>query len=104
MLTAPDWNSLLDTALIYDQLMKTGDLRFMGELRLREAQFGATPADRARLNVDVGPTIDASLNAAGKDATVSRIDERRVSRAADLDANGMSITRRDRVIRGGDDG
>ncbi|MFJ8755669.1 hypothetical protein [Streptomyces cyaneofuscatus] len=45
-----DWQYLLDTALIHARLWR-GDLSSAGELRLRVAAFGATPADRARLRM-----------------------------------------------------
>ncbi|MFB7594303.1 hypothetical protein [Streptomyces sp. NPDC056160] len=45
-----DWQYLLDTALIHARLWR-GDLTAAGELRLRVAAFGATPADRARLRM-----------------------------------------------------
>ncbi|WP_405674879.1 hypothetical protein OG292_03215 [Streptomyces sp. NBC_01511] len=45
-----DWQFLLDTALIHARLWR-GDLSAAGELRLRVAAFGATPADRARLRM-----------------------------------------------------
>jgi len=47
---ASDWQFLLDTALIHARLWR-GDLSAAGELRLRVAAFGATPADRARLRM-----------------------------------------------------
>jgi hypothetical protein len=45
-----DWEYLLDTALIHARLWG-GDVSAAGELRLRVAAFGATPADRARLRM-----------------------------------------------------
>lgn len=45
-----DWQYLLDTALIHARLWR-GDLSTAGELRLRVAAFGATPAYRARLRM-----------------------------------------------------
>ncbi|MFF2189251.1 hypothetical protein [Streptomyces sp. NPDC058155] len=45
-----DWEYLLDTALIHAQMWR-GNLTAAGELRLRVAAFGATPADRARLRM-----------------------------------------------------
>ncbi|MFD9282783.1 hypothetical protein ACFWD7_36915 [Streptomyces mirabilis] len=49
-LGSADWQYLLDTALIHARLWR-GDLTAAGELRLRVAAFGATPADRARLRM-----------------------------------------------------
>lgn len=50
--TPADWAYLLDTALIHNALWQ-GNLSAAGELRLRLANFGATPADRARLRIQV---------------------------------------------------
>jgi fructosamine-3-kinase len=49
--TAMEWNYLLDTAVLHGELW-SGNTRtgVAGELRLRLAQFGPTPADLARLN------------------------------------------------------
>ncbi|MEV8394821.1 MULTISPECIES: hypothetical protein [unclassified Streptomyces] len=49
-LGSADWQFLLDTALIHAQMWR-GNLTAAGELRLRVAAFGATPADRARLRM-----------------------------------------------------
>lgn len=48
--TSSDWSYLLDTAILHAQLW-TGKATVAAELRLRVAQFGATPADRARLRI-----------------------------------------------------
>lgn len=56
--TATDWSVLVDTALIHARLWR-GDVRAASELRLREASFGATPADRARLRITFAQADDA---------------------------------------------
>lgn len=48
-----DWLTLADTAVIHNQFMRKRTFTLAGELRLRMAQFGATPADRMRLKIDV---------------------------------------------------
>lgn len=48
--TANDWSELLDTAVLHGMYWH-GDLKAASELRLRVANFGATPADRARLRI-----------------------------------------------------
>lgn len=48
--TATDWDNLMDTAILHSRLWR-GDIRVAPELRLRVANFGATPADRARLRI-----------------------------------------------------
>ncbi|MCU8589934.1 hypothetical protein [Streptomyces sp. A13(2022)] len=45
-----DWEYLLDTALIHARFW-SGNLSLAGELRLRVAEFGATPSARARLRM-----------------------------------------------------
>jgi len=47
---ASDWEYLLDTALIHARYW-SGNLSLAGELRLRVAEFGATPSARARLRM-----------------------------------------------------
>lgn len=48
--TATDWSELMDSALLHARVW-SGDLRWLPELRLRTAKFGATPEDRARLRI-----------------------------------------------------
>lgn len=50
--TDTDWSSLLDTAMVHTR-MWGGDPRLAAEVRIREAKFGATPEDRARLHLEV---------------------------------------------------
>ena len=55
MLTGPDWDYLLDTALLHHQMWMSGgkNSERAAEIRLRVAAFGATPADRLRLRLEV---------------------------------------------------
>ena len=55
MLTAPDWDYLLDTALLHHQMWVSGgkNSERAAEIRLRVAAFGATIADRLRLRLEV---------------------------------------------------
>jgi hypothetical protein len=53
MVTRADWDYLLDTALLHHEMWKTRRFELGGEIRLRVANFGATPADRQRLRADV---------------------------------------------------
>lgn len=46
-----DWSYLLDTALMHHAMWEKGAWTLAAEVRLRVAQFGATPADRMRLRV-----------------------------------------------------
>lgn len=46
-----DWSYLLDTALMHHAMWEKGQWTLAAEVRLRVAQFGATPADRMRLRM-----------------------------------------------------
>ncbi len=50
-MTSTDWSSLLDAALLHARIWGEGELKWLGELRLREGKMGATPEDRARLRI-----------------------------------------------------
>lgn len=73
MLTEPDWEFLLDTALLH-HLMWSGDLRLVAEVRLRVAKFGATPEDRRRLQMEV-KRPDPPKDSTGP-GTVTRLADR----------------------------
>lgn len=49
--TGPDWAFLMDTALLHAAVWADGQLKLLGELRLRTAKYGVTPEDRARLRI-----------------------------------------------------
>lgn len=53
MVTEPDWDFLLDTALIHHTMWKNGRWEFANEVRMRVAQFGATPAARRALKQEI---------------------------------------------------
>lgn len=53
MLSAPDWDFLLDTALLHHIMWTKGRWDFAGEVRLRVAKFGATVEDRLRLKAEI---------------------------------------------------
>ena len=56
--TANDWSELLDAAVLHG-LVWTGEAKWLPELRLRVAKFGATPDDRARLRITFAQADDA---------------------------------------------
>lgn len=56
--TSTDWSELLDTALLHARVW-SGELRWLPELRLRTAKFGATPEDRARLRIQFAQADEA---------------------------------------------
>lgn len=72
--TRNDWSELLDAAILHGRLW-SGDVKVAAELRLRVANFGATPADRARLRIQFA-TAD-TVEAKRPTARVSSARERR---------------------------
>lgn len=73
--TELDWSYLLDTARIHAAFWN-GDLKVASELRLREAKYGFTPEDRARLRIQFAQATEAEYDTARKvDLSLSRFDE-----------------------------
>lgn len=87
MMTAPDWDFLLDTALMHHEMWRTRRFELAGEIRLRVQQFGATPEARARLRFEVAvPAPDAAPAAQpSSGAIVSQMGDERWKRLADED-------------------
>jgi hypothetical protein len=56
--TSTDWSELLDTALLHARVWQ-GELKYLPELRLRTAKYGATPEDRARLRIQFAQADEA---------------------------------------------
>lgn len=56
--TETDWSELLDTALLHARFWK-GETKLATELRQRVANFGATPADRAKLRIQFAAADEA---------------------------------------------
>jgi len=61
--TANDWSELLDAAVLHG-LVWTGEAKYLTELRLRVAKFGATPDDRARLRITFAQADEAETKRA----------------------------------------
>lgn len=51
MMGPTDWAFMIDTALMHHDLWSKRQWTLAAEVRLRLAQFGATPADRLRLRI-----------------------------------------------------
>lgn len=67
-----DWSYLMETAFIHTKFWN-GDLKCAAELRLRMANFGSTPADRARLRIQVVTADEVTAKAeARKNGPASR--------------------------------
>ncbi|WP_201308842.1 phage terminase small subunit [Puerhibacterium puerhi] len=75
MLSGPDWDFLLDTALMHHVMWSRQKWEFASEVRLRVAKFGATPEDRLRLRVEIETPEEAPVGEAS--ATVTSISDRR---------------------------
>lgn len=74
-----DWEALIDTARVHDAYWRSSGkamLEYAAELRLRLAQFGAAPADRARLRIQFATAEDLEVKAAAKVAKQSARDRR----------------------------
>lgn len=61
--TDVDWHFMLDTALLHKAVWGEGELKWLAELRLREAKVGATAEDRARLRIQFANAEDADAKA-----------------------------------------
>jgi hypothetical protein len=79
--TEMDWSYLLDTALLHADYW-SGQLKHAPELRLREAKYGFTPEDRARLRIQFAQATEAEIDTARK--VTSSVD-----RFADLTVESM---------------
>lgn len=78
MLSDPDWDFLLDTALMHHVMWSKKRWEFASEIRLRVAKFGATPEDRLRLRADI--VVPEKTPVGDFDAPVASIDDARRSR------------------------
>lgn len=77
MLTGPDWDFLLDTALMHHSMWNYKKWELASEVRLRVAKFGATPDDRARLRMEVHTNQDAAIGVESQSNNVTDIRSRR---------------------------
>jgi hypothetical protein len=77
MLTEPDWQFLLDTALMHHQMWQNGRWDFASEVRLRVAKFGATPEDRLRLHLEIDDEIEQNGSVGRTEGSVTDIQSRR---------------------------
>ncbi|MEV5042710.1 hypothetical protein MRBLMI1x_002482 [Microbacterium sp. LMI1x-1-1.1] len=68
-----DWAFLMETARIHAEFW-SGKMSLAGELRLREAKYGFTPEDRARLRIQFAQATSAEVESAER---VSRIGSSR---------------------------
>ena len=78
MVSAPDWDYMLDTALLHHQMWESGgkNSERAAEIRIRVANFGATPADRARLKVEIEVPEEYPVGNAAS-SNVTNLNDRR---------------------------
>ena len=79
MATEVDWDFLLDTALIHHTMWMKGRWEFANEVRMRVAQFGATPAARRALKMELEVPEAFSVGPSTPD-NVTRMDDERKKR------------------------
>lgn len=77
MMTQPDWDFLLDTALMHHAMWTYKKWELASEVRLRVAKFGATPEDRARLRLEIHTGKEAAVGVEGQASNVTSISSRR---------------------------
>lgn len=82
MMTNPDWDFLLDTALMHHAMWTYKKWELASEVRLRVAKFGATPEDRARLRLEIHNNGERSVGVEDQSTNVTSINSRR-ARLAD---------------------
>ena len=78
--TSTDWSELLDAALLHARVW-SGELKWLPELRLRTAKFGATPEDRARLRITFAQADEAEVSVVRKVSARDRMQG--IRKAAD---------------------
>jgi hypothetical protein len=87
MITGPDWEYLLETALMHHQLWTTKRFELAGEIRMRVSKFGATPEDRARLRLEIElPAGNSVGNARSKITTQNGVPDISTRRAKTIAA------------------
>jgi hypothetical protein len=78
MLSEPDWDYLLDTALMHHVMWVSGNFERAAEVRIRVSNFGATPLDRLRLKLEIETPEQAPAGSGGHLSVVESIADRRV--------------------------
>ena len=79
-----DWSYLLDTAVIHAAFWR-GNVSVAAELRQREAKYGFTPDDRAKLRIFTATAVEAETRAVAS-VTKARERMRGIKRVGDDDA------------------
>lgn len=84
MVTAPDWDYLLDTALMHHNAWMSGgkNSERFAEIRLRVAAFGATYADRLRIKFEIEVPTGEEFDVGDAGSNVSDMSAARRRRIA----------------------
>lgn len=80
MVTAVDWDYMLDTALMHHQMWESSgkNSERAAEIRIRVANFGATPGDRLRLRQEIElPPEQYPIGNAPQDDNITSLNDRR---------------------------
>jgi hypothetical protein len=80
MVTDPDWDYMLDTALMHHVTWMSGgrNTERLAEIRIRVAMFGATYGDRMKLRIEVEAPEEYSVGGAKSPAdNVTSLEDRR---------------------------
>lgn len=81
-----DWDFLLDTALIHNDVWGFLNFDRLPELRIRVAKFGATPEDRARLRMQFAEADEADNRRTKDNSRPSAADRARVIKLKSTDS------------------
>lgn len=83
MMTEPDWDYLLDTALLHHQMWMSGgrNSERAAEIRLRVAEFGSTPAARMRLRIEIEVPEEFPVGDRGQNVTSIHDRRKRITKA-----------------------
>lgn len=84
MMTAPDWDYLLDTAILHHQMWQTGgrNSERAAEIRIRVASFGATPADRLRMRMEIEVPEEFPVGSSGNVSSMDSARRKRLTSSA----------------------
>lgn len=86
MITAVDWETLLECALMHHEMWIKRNFMLANEVRLRTAKFGATPEDRARLKLEIEVPEQYDAGSTPTPENVTSIERRRSKWAAGEDS------------------
>lgn len=89
LFSSTDWSFLIDTALLHAELWGNGNTAALAELRIRQAKFGATIADRAALRITLAEADDRDAKrpeVTGADSRQRRGTKKVIASVTDISA------------------